>query len=86
MSRIITRDALAVALERCCTANPSTGPGHQLHPDAALMADLFGFMLHHKQTESAAAGVRPDILAAFQRWAVATEPPAGVENIQPIAT
>lgn len=86
MAQIITRSQLALALERCCDAHPPTGEGRKLHLDASLMADLFGHMLHHRQDAVQAEDVAPDILAAFQRWEVATEPLAGVENNQPIAT
>ncbi|WP_225776462.1 DUF3717 domain-containing protein [Pseudomonas sp. Marseille-Q5115] len=65
----ITRLQLQTALARCCDANPSTGPGRRLHPDASLMADLFGIMLHHRAQEADTAGVAPAILEAYQRWA-----------------
>lgn len=86
MAQIITRSQMALALERCCDAHPSTGAGRQLHPDAFLMADLFGLMLHHRQTSVPIHEVAPDILAAFQRWEVATDPLASEENILPNAT
>jgi hypothetical protein len=68
MPKIITRDEVTAALQRCCSANPSSGAGHKLHPDASLMADLFGVMLHYRQTTADLETVADDIRAALARW------------------
>lgn len=68
MPNIITRDEVTAALQRCCSANPSSGAGHKLHPDASLMADLFGVMLHYRQTTADLETVADDIRAALARW------------------
>ncbi|SDA85231.1 Protein of unknown function [Pseudomonas sp. NFPP33] len=68
MADMITRDEVAAALERCCNANPSSGAGHRLHPDASLMADLFGVMLHYRQTAADLDTVAVEIRAALARW------------------
>ena len=70
MPNIITRNEVATALERCCNANPSSGEGHKLHPDASLMAELFGVMLHHRQTAADLDAVADDIRAALARWGI----------------
>lgn len=68
MAKLITREDVAAALERCCNANPSSGAGHKLHPDASLMADLFGVMLHHRQAAADLESVADEIRAALARW------------------
>jgi hypothetical protein len=68
MADMITRDEVAAALERCCNANPSSGVGHKLHPDASLMADLFGVMLHHRKATADPELVSVEIRAALARW------------------
>jgi hypothetical protein len=80
MAKIITRSQLALALERCCEAHPSTGIGRQLHPDASLMADLFGHMLHHRESSTPVDTVTPDIRGAYQRWEVDSKPFGSAEN------
>lgn len=67
----ITRQALAEALRRCCDQHPAADNYHRLHPDASLMADLFGLMLHYGHTSTAAAEVDPAIIAAYNRWSEA---------------
>lgn len=64
----ITRVDLQNALVRCCDQHPASANGHRLHPDASLMADLFGLMLHYRQSSTATADVEPAIIAAFERW------------------
>ncbi|QUG93460.1 MULTISPECIES: DUF3717 domain-containing protein [Pseudomonas] len=64
----ITRQALSEALRRCCDQHPAADNHHRLHPDASLMADLFGLMLHYGNTSTAAAEVDPAIIAAYERW------------------
>lgn len=70
MAATITREQIAAALERCCNANPASGPGHKLHPDASRMADLFGVMLHRRQQAVELEAVELDIQAAIDRWSV----------------
>lgn len=65
---IITREDLQDALVRCCDQHPASGNGHCLHPDAALMADLFGLMLHFRKDSTATVDINPAIIAAFERW------------------
>lgn len=67
----ITLQALAEALRRCCDQHPAADNHHRLHPDASLMADLFGLMLHYGHTSTAAAEVDPAIIAAYNRWSEA---------------
>ncbi|NBB13573.1 DUF3717 domain-containing protein [Pseudomonas sp. SLFW] len=64
----ITRADLENALVRCCDQHPASANGHRLHPDASLMADLFGLMLHYRQNSTAIAEVDAAIIAAFERW------------------
>lgn len=68
MAEMISRDEVAAALGRCCNAHPSSGVGHKLHPDASLMADLFGVMLHHRQAAADLELVAEEIRAALARW------------------
>jgi hypothetical protein len=68
MIETIRRDDLAGALQRCCDANPSQGPGAQLHPDAALMGELLGMMIHHGEPAGQPGQVRQEIRDAVERW------------------
>ena len=68
MPQVIERSKLVSALERCCNENPATGTGSRLHPDASLMADLLGIMIHHKTYTAVAAEVSEEIRAALARW------------------
>jgi hypothetical protein len=69
MAATITREQITAALERCCNANPASGPGHKLHPDASRMADLFGVMLRHGRHAVELETVEPEIQEAINRWA-----------------
>jgi hypothetical protein len=68
MTQVIERTQLVSALERCCNANPASGTGSRLHPDASLMADLLGIMIHHKTNSAELAEVPEEIRAALARW------------------
>ncbi len=68
MIQVIERTQLVSALERCCNANPASGTGSRLHPDASLMADLLGIMIHHKTNSAETAKVPEEVRAALARW------------------
>lgn len=68
MSSTITIQAVANSLARVCAAHPSTGAGCTLHPDASLIAELYGLMIYGKEAEARTADVDPPILEALARW------------------
>lgn len=68
MGGTITIQGVANSLARVCTAHPSTGTGCALHPDASLIAELYGLMIYGKETVAQLADVDPAILGALDRW------------------
>lgn len=64
----ITIQRVGECLARVCQAHPSTGQDHVLHPDASLLAELYGTMIYCKTSEIGLAAVDESIRAALDRW------------------
>jgi len=65
---VITIQRVGECLARVCQAHPSTGQDHVLHPDASLLAELYGTMIYSKTGEIGLAAVDESIRAALDRW------------------
>lgn len=68
MESAITIQRVGECLARVCQAHPSTGQDHVLHPDASLLAELYGTMIYSKVREIRLGDVDEAIRAALDRW------------------
>lgn len=68
MGDTITIQNVADSLARVCAAHPSTGTDSVLHPDASLIAELYGTMIYERETATPVARIEPPILEALERW------------------
>ena len=68
MDTVITIQRVGECLARVCQAHPSTGQDHVLHPDASLLAELYGTMIYRKASEIRLAEIEESIRAALDRW------------------
>lgn len=64
----ITIQRVGECLARVCQAHPSTGQDHVLHPDASLLAELYGTMIYSKAGEIKLTDIEESIRAAIDRW------------------
>lgn len=65
---VITIQFVGDSLARVCQAHPSTGQDHALHPDASLLAELYGTMIYSRVREIRLGEVSENIRAALDRW------------------
>lgn len=68
MNAVISIQHVGDSLARVCKAHPSTGQDHALHPDASLLAELYGTMIYSKVREIGLGEVDEAIRAALDRW------------------
>lgn len=68
MDASITIQRVGESLARVCKTHPSTGQDYVLHPDASLLAELYGTMIYHKVSEIRLEDVDEAIRAALDRW------------------
>lgn len=68
MDAAITIQRVGESLARVCQAHPSTGQDHVLHPDASLLAELYGTMIYCKTSEIKLTEIEESIRAALDRW------------------
>lgn len=68
MNNQITMKEVALALGRCCEAHPPADTDFQLHPDASLIAGLYGTMIFEKAEVFSLARVSDEIRTALDHW------------------
>ena len=67
---IITLLQVAESLGRVCQVHPTTAPDYRLHPDASLLAELYGLMIYKRSAEVRLIEISEPIRAALQRWEI----------------
>ena len=68
MDNSLSFRAIDAALTRCMEAHPPEGLERRMHPDANTMAGLWAQMLVDRIDAVPLASVKPDVLAAWERW------------------
>ena len=68
MDNSLSFRAIDAALTRCMEAHPPEGLERRMHPDANTMAGLWAQMLVDRIDAVPLASVKPDVLAAGERW------------------
>ena len=71
----LTFAALLLALTRCMAAHPPGGTDFQMHPDANVIASLWGLMNYERTAAIPLEQVKPEVMAAYRRWS--TDLPEG---------
>lgn len=66
---VLTFEDLHRALTRCMESNPPCGLEFQMHPDANVIAGLWGLMNYERTESVAMEQVKPEVLEAYRRWA-----------------
>ncbi len=67
----LTFDALHLALTRCMAAHPPCGLEFQMHPDANVIAGLWGLMNYERSASVPVDQVKPEVMDAYRRWSPA---------------
>ena len=68
MDNSLSFRAIDAALARCMEAHPPEGLERRMHADANVMAGLWAQMLVDRIDAVPLASVKPDVLAAWERW------------------
>lgn len=66
---VLTFAELHLALTRCMQAHPPCGLEFEMHPDANVIAGLWGLMSYQRAESVSLDEVKPDVLDAYRRWA-----------------
>lgn len=64
----VTIQQVGESLARVCKVNPSTGQDHSLHPEASLIAELYGTMIYNRTTEIDKSLIGDLIRTALDKW------------------
>ena len=62
-------ESLHSALGRCMAAHPPEGLERSLHPDADMLANLWGLMAYQGTRSVAICEVDAAVLVVYERWA-----------------
>ncbi len=71
LESVLTFEALHQALTRCMAAHPPCGLEFQMHPDANVIAGLWGLMNYERSASVPVDQVKPEVMAAYRRWSPA---------------
>jgi hypothetical protein len=70
---VIDVNDVAAALGQCLEKHPPAANQGQLHPDANVLAELYGTMVYSRVTTCAGESLLPHVAEALRRWMPTTE-------------